>query len=402
MMSSGSSAGRGGDRFAPILAWTLLALTLVAAIVGLLLELATESLDAGFAEEIGLMAAFLAFPVVGALIAARHPRNAVGWMFLAIGLLVAVLILSTSYARYALVLHPEEYLPGATLAAWIENWAWLPLISTIPTLLLLLFPTGRPPSSRWTPLVWVSGAYISVITMLSMLEEELSGYGLRNPIGIRGLGDVEEMGPILLPVFPLILLCASSLIFRYRKASSEERQQLKWVAVAALFLAAGWIAGEWLPTIMFPIFLGALPGSIGVAMLKCRLYDIDVIINRTLVYGALTAILGLVYLSLVFLLQLVTSALMPESDIAVAGSTLAVAAMFRPARSRVQAFIDRRFYRRKYDAVRTLEDFTRRLRHGLDLDAVADELVAVANDALQPSKVSLWLRPTGLLSEKEA
>jgi hypothetical protein len=403
-----ATGGRAPSRVASALAWSLLALALVAMLVGQALEQATGSLDGSLFEKFGLTAAFVAFPGVGALIASRHPRNAVGWLFLGIGLLVAVLVVSAGYARYGLVLHPDRHLAGTTFAAWIENWAWLPVLGTISTLLLLLFPTGRPPSRRWRPVAWVAGGYISLITVLSMLEERLinehfpgdpEGYRIDNPIGIGGLGDVEDMGFVLVPFLPLLALCASSLIFRYRKAPSAERQQLKLVAIASLLLATGMIVGDWLRLSdnLLPVLLGALPASIGVAILKYRLYDIDVIINRTLVYGALTAMLGLVYFGLVVLLGHLTEPITPDSDLVVAGSTLAVAALFRPARSRVQSFIDRRFYRRKYDAAKTLDEFTRRLRDEIALESLMRELVDVVDLTIQPRLMSVWLRaPTAV------
>jgi hypothetical protein len=366
-------------------------------VLGQLLERAVNSLDGSLAEELALSGAFLAFPVVGALIASRHPRNAVGWMCLGIGVLVASLVLATGYARYGLVLHPGRELPGTTVAAWIEDWAWLPLIGTIPTLFFLLFPTGRPPSRRWRPVAWVIGIYISVLTVGSMLEDKLGEQGhylVDNPIGIPGLGDVEEIDLLLLPLLPFALICASSLVFRYRAAPSDQRQQLKWVATAAALFAAGVVGGDSLnlPDIVFAIFLGAVPASIGIAILRYRLYEIDLIINRTLVYGALTAILAAVYLGLVVVLQQVTSAFAPESELAVAASTLAVAALFRPLRSRIQRFIDQRFYRSKYDAARTLERFAQRLRDEIDLDTLTDDLVAVVRDTVHPTHAELWLR----------
>lgn len=383
------------SRAASALAWSLLAITVVGVVVGQVLERATDSLDGSLAEEIALLVAFMAFPVVGTLIASRHPRNAVGWLLLGIGLLTAALVVASGYTRYGLVLHPDWNLPATTLGAWIENWAWLPLLSTITTLLFLLFPTGRPPSRRWRPVVWIAGAHISLITVLSMLEEKLRGDGflIDNPIGISGLGDVEEMSLLLLPLFPLVLLCASSLIFRYRSASYEERQQLKWVAVAAFLFAVGTTVGEilQLPTILFPLFLGALPASIAVAMLKYRLYDIDLIINRTLVYGGLTALLATTYFGIVVLLQGVIPAA-GDSDLTIAGSTLAVAALFRPLRTRLQGFIDRRFYRRKFDAQRTLESFSSRLRDDVDLDHLSADLLGVVRETMQPEHASLWLR----------
>ena len=402
-----ATGGRAPRRAASALAWSLLALTVVAMLAGQALERVTDSLDGSLAEEIGLNAAFLALPGVGALIASRHPRNAVGWLLLGIGLLVGPLVASAGYARYGLVLHPDRQLPGTTLAAWIENWAWLPTIGLIPTL-LLLFPTGQPPSRRWRPVAWAAGGYIAFITVLSMLEDRLinehfpgdpEGYNLDNPIGISGLGDVEETGLVDLPFVALLLLCASSLIFRYRNAPFAERQQLKWVAVASLLMAPGMTLGDWLglSDVFFPVLLGALPASIGVAMLKYRLYDIDVIINRTLVYGALTAILGLVYASLVVLLRQLTEPITPDSDFAIAGSTLAVAALFRPARSRVQSFIDRRFYRRKYDAAKTLDEFTRHLREEISLESLTQEVIDVVDLTIQPRHMSVWVRaPTAV------
>ena len=300
------------------------------------------------------------------------------------------------YARYGLVLHPEKQLPATTVGAWLEGWAWLPLIATIPTFLFLLFPTGRPPSRRWVPVAWFAGLLIGLVTVLSMLKETLvgDGYSIRNPIGIEGLVDVESIDTLLFPLYPLVLLCAGSLIFRYRSAPFEERQQLKWVAVTAVLLALGIVLGEVfnLPDLLFPFFLGAVPVSVGIAMLKFRLYDIDVIINRTLIYGTLTAVLGIVYFALVVLLQRITDALTSSSDLAVAGSTLAVAGLFRPARARVQAFIDSRFYRRKYDAVRVLDLFATSLRADVDLDHVRLNLLSVVRETMQPEHASLWLR----------
>lgn len=384
-------------RATSVLAWGLLILALVAMIMGHVLERVSGSLDGSLAEELSLSVAFMAFPAVGALIASRHPRNAVGWMCLGIGVLVSSMVLAASYAHYGLVLHPARRLPGTTIAAWIEDWAWIPLLGTIPTLFFLLFPTGRPPSRRWQPVAWFTGIFVSVMTVGSMLEEELGGegqYRIDNPIGIPGLKDIEEMDFLLFPLLPLVLVCASSLVFRYRAAPTDERQQLKWVATAAALFAAGVIAGDslGLPDIMFAIFLGAVPLSIGIAMLRYRLYEIDLIINRTLVYGVLTTILAIVYLSLVVVLQQITSAVAPESDIAVAASTLAVAGLFRPLRSRIQSFIDRRFYRGKYDAARTLERFAQRLRDDVDLDSLTNDLVGVVRDTMHPAHASVWLR----------
>jgi hypothetical protein len=395
---AGSVAPRGrGDTTARLLAWSLLALAIAATAAGMVLENVTGGGDPeeSLFEGIALLAAFMAFPVVGALIASRHPGNAVGWIFLGIGVTVGLLLVAAGYARYALVLHPGRDLPGATLAAWVEGWVWMPLIGTIPTLLFLLFPTGRPPSRRWRPVAWLAGAEIALVSVLSMTEEKLVGYGysIPNPIGIQGLGDVEKIPILLLPFFPLALLCASSLIFRYRSAHSEERQQLKWVAVFAVLFAVGVMAEDIfkLPNILFSLLLGALPASVGIAILRYRLYDIDLVINRTLVYGSLTALLAASYFGIVVLLQGIVPGA-DDSDLAVAGSTLAVAALFRPARSRIQGFIDRRFYRHKYDASRTLERFSSRLRDEVDLETLSADLLGVVRETMQPKHASLWLQ----------
>lgn len=347
-------------------------------------------------EDLELFVAFMSFPVVGAFIAARHPDNAVGWIFVGVGVLTGLLGLGSAYARYGLVLHPEKQLPAATLGAWLGNWAWLPLIATIPTFPFLLFPTGRPPSRRWVPIAWCSGLLIGFVTTWAMLEEKLvgEGYSVENPIGIQGLGDVEQQDFLLFLLFALVLLCAASLIFRYRSAVTEERQQLKWFAVACVLLTVDFIVSEFLPVpdVVSAACLGAIPVSVGIAMLRYRLYDIDVIINRTLIYGVLTAILGLVYFALVVVLQRITDALIPGSTLAVAGSTLAVAALFRPLRARVQTLIDSRFYRRKYDAARVLERFAARLRDEVDLDHVRGDLLSVVRETMQPERASLWLR----------
>ncbi|MDQ3659616.1 MAG: hypothetical protein M3454_00865 [Actinomycetota bacterium] len=388
--------GNRPGRLVSALPWFTLILSIVSMVAALLLGMETGNPYGSLAEDIALSAAFMAFPIIGALIASRHPTNAIGWLFLSIGLLVGLLTLGTLYARYGLVLHPEKQLPATTLGAWLEGWAWLPLIATIPTFLFLLFPTGRPPSRRWVPVAWFAGLHIGLVTVSSMLKENLvgEGYSIRNPIGIEGLVDVENIDILLFPLYPVALLCASSLIFRFRHGPFEERQQLKWVAVAATLLVVGIVMGEvfYLPDLLFPFFLGAVPVSVGVAMLKYRLYDIDVIINRTLIYGVLTAILGIVYFTLVVLLQGITNALTSSSDLAVAGSTLAVAALFRPARARVQAFIDSRFYRRKYDAERVVDIFTASLRANVDLDHVRLNLLSIVRETMQPERASLWLR----------
>lgn len=293
----------------------------------------------------------------------------------------------------------ERGAPGATLAAWFVGWLWFPLIMTIPTFLPLLFPTGSPPSPRWRPVVWLTGALMAIVALPAMVEGRLAegDYDVPNPVGIASLGDTEDqlftlVGPLLLLSIALSL---ASLIFRYRRGSMQERQQLKWIALAVgVFLAVTILEDGFklrVPVLIFPLTLMALPVSMAIAVLKYRLYEIDRIISRTVAYGVLTAILASGYLAVILVLQ----SFMPvddDSPLLVAISTLAVVAAFGPLRSRLQGLMDRRFNRSRYDATRTIEDFGTRLRNQTDLDSLSTDLVMVAHQTMQPAAVSLWLR----------
>ena len=384
------------------LAWGLCGLAVVMLGVGVAIEEATGApSDGSLVEDILLFAAFISFPLLGALVASRQPRNAVAWIFIAVGVGIGFLVTGQEYAHYGLVLDNEA--PGAAVGAWLEQWLWLPSVGVIPTFGLLLFPNGKLPSPRWRWLARITGVVLLIITVGSMLEEELkgAGYSLANPIGISGLDDVESTwGPIFLVFAACALLCMASIIVRFRRSRGDERQQLKLVTFAASFMVVTIFVSDLLDDIvgglgwMFPVLLLAFIASIGVAMLKYRLYDIDLVINRTLVYGVLTALLAAAYLGLVVVLQ----GLIPgagNSDLTIAGSTLAVAALFRPLRARVQGFIDRRFYRRKFDAQRTVESFSSRLREDVDLEHLSADLLSVVGDTMQPVHASLWLRREG-------
>jgi hypothetical protein len=330
------------------------------------------------------------------LIASRRPDNAIGWIFLTIGMAVGLLLPATEYAYLGLVDSPGNW-PGARLAAWLAEWLWFPALSLIPTLTLLLFPDGRPPSRRWTWLVWLSSGLIATICAASMFQDRLNedGYSVANPVGFLPWADgEEELDWLFLLIFPVMVLCFLSLFVRFRRASTEQRQQLKLLLLGSSVFGIAVISGDTfdLPEVIFPLTLWMVPGAIGVAILKYRLYDIDLIINRTLVYVTLTGILVLCYLGTVFILQELLTGITEESDLAVAGSTLAVAALFRPLRSRVQGFIDQRFYRRRYDARQTLESFSARLRDDVDLDHMAADLTRVVSETVQPAHVSVWLR----------
>jgi len=352
---------------------------------------------------------FLVFSTVGAVVAASRPENPIGWIFLTIGFSN---LMWTPAFEYAISVS-EMQNPGAgsiALVGWVTMLA--DSIGTLGweliTIAILLFPNGRLLSPRWKPLVWFAILLIALETLSSMLNPGQRTYlpATVNPIGIDSLAGVISVWQdyIAMPLYIATLaLCAVSLLLRFLHASGEERQQIKWVAYATVLVvislllnAANVILGFPVPNwITLGIFLATyawLPISVGIAILKFRLYNIDVIINRTLVYGVLTGMLLALYVGIVVLLQSILSPLTGQgSDFAIAVSTLAIAALFLPLRKLVQGFIDRRFYRRKYNAAVTLETFSATLRDEVDLEKLASRLTEVVNDTMQPSHVSVWL-----------
>ncbi|MFP5352334.1 MAG: hypothetical protein ACLGIB_07220 [Actinomycetota bacterium] len=390
----------GVKRRIPALGWGLCVLALGGMVAGAALE---EHLGRGgndsLVESIGLLLGFAAFPVIGALIFSRHPQNPLAWIFILIGVAVGILVPSTEYAYLGLVNEPGRW-PGAYFAAWLEQWLWYPGLMAIPTLGLLLFPDGRPPSPRWRWVGWASVLVIVLVTGGAMFQSRLQsdGYSIRNPVGFLPFANSEEaLGFLFVIFFPLMALSLASVVVRFRRSGTEQRQQLKLLLWAAAVFGLSVTLGDTfdLPEVIFPLTLWMIPGAIGVAILKYRLYDIDLIVNRTLVYSILTSILVLAYLGIVFVLQEALTGVTEDSDLAIAGSTLAVAGLFRPLRGRVQAFIDRRFYRRKYDARQTLESFSSRLRDDVDLEHLTQDLSRVVHDTMQPAHVSVWLRGAG-------
>ncbi|MDQ3627840.1 MAG: hypothetical protein M3419_03335 [Actinomycetota bacterium] len=357
------------------------------------------------------------FPLTGALILRRQPRNTIGWLLQGIGLVWCLGGFTDNYTRYALLVNPGS-LPRPDVAAALNGGIWAPALGLMGTFLILLYPDGHLPSPRWRPVAWLSAVTILALTATMYLSPgrlELSPVpGLTNPLGWEAAGPLLDiLFPIFLTLFPLcIVACAVALVRRFRQSHGIQRLQLKWLATAAAVVACTFLvailapvltgavttSGEeaaWLKALNSLSFLSflLLPAAIGVAILRHGLYEIDVIINRTLVYGSLTAGLAGVYLGSVLLLQLVLNPVTRQSDLAVAGSTLAVAALFRPARARIQATVDRRFYRSRYDAARTLDAFVHRLRSQLDLEAVGADLRGAVHETVQPAHVSLWLRP---------
>jgi len=380
-------------------AWSMLAVFVVSLVLAAILAVANNTLDAvSFA---GLSLGFAAFMVVGALIVAHRPTNAIGWMFSATALLASTAGLAAEYATYTLVTRPGS-LPGAILAAWYASWPWYSAIALALVFTPLLFPTGRLLSPRWRPVAWLAGTATAAFTVLAALQANLGPVGdplIANPIGVAGLENPEEstVGVALLVLLTVLMLVAfGSLVLRFRRSRGEERQQLKWFTYAAallpLFVLADFLPGA-VGDLASAVPIVVLPVAAGIAILRYRLYDIDRLINRTLVYGLLTALLAGVYAGAVLILgQLFGGVARDPPSWAVAGATLAVAALFQPARRRIQAVVDRRFNRRKYNTAQTIEAFSARLRDQVDLDTLSAEVLAVVDQTMQPTTASLWLR----------
>jgi hypothetical protein len=341
------------------------------------------------------------FAGVGALVASRQPRNPIGWILIATALSFAFTVATEAYVRTS-----DD---PALVALWLDDWTFIVWIALACVWIPLLFPDGRLPSRRWRPVAWGGTAAFALGLLGTAFGdrtlETAAPVSVANPYALPGVaGDLAAQIASMAGVFYLlpVLGAVAGLVTRARRSRGLERQQLKWFAfVGALMLGAltlssiSLIEERLADTIgvvgwggFLLLFTIGLPLAIGTAILRHRLYDIDVVIRRTLVYAGLTATLAALYLGLVLLAGLTVG----ESDVAIAASTLAVAALFRPARARIQAAVDRRFYRRRYDASQTLEAFSARLRDELDLDALREEIGGVVGETLQPAHVSLWLK----------
>ena len=357
---------------------------------------------------------FGAFAVVGALLVAKRSTNLIGWIMAAIALMVAIFNAGGAYATYVMVTRgqPDAL---AVVGAWTANCYWFVMLALALFYLPMLFPDGRLLSRRWLPVAVVAGIAASGFVlprafMDTLPLNEAPGYEIDNPIGIEGVGSVEN-----LPIFGVLLNgllviafvgTAASVVVRFRRSRGVERLQMKWFVYVSVVFVGGSILTSvigvatglrWLEQFSFVLSMVALVGlpiAVGIAILRYRLYDIDVVINRTLVYGLLTLLLALMYFGGIVLLQRVFVLLTgQQSTLAVVASTLLIAALFNPLRGRIQAFIDRAFYRRKYDARKTLETFSERLRDETDLEALNSEVVGVVRETIQPAHVSVWLRP---------
>ena len=335
--------------------------------------------------------------VLGAVIVALRPGNAVGWLFVALGLVWSVGLAATQSVENM----SSQFL--VTWVSWFSEWFWILGFTLIVTSLFLI-PTGRLPSRRWLPpLAVFEVAAVSCIVVASLegtVQASTNAPLVTNPVGISGLPDIEAFFDpgLALIFFGGAVIGAASLVARYRSADTVERQQLKLVAlgapVAVVLVVIGGIVGTsdpFLHTVIWDAGMSVIPVSVTIAILRYRLFDVDLLISRTLVYGSLTLLLGLAYAGLVLAGQAVFSSFAGGSNLAIAVSTLVVAALFLPARTRVQRFVDRRFYRRRYDARRTLEAFGSRLREQIELDGLRADLEAVVRETMQPERVSLWL-----------
>ena len=348
----------------------------------------------------------LTFSTVGAVVARRRPHNPVGWIFCAGGLVAAIVGFAVEYSVYAVLTRPGS-LPLGAEVAWVADWIWWLLLGAV-AYVFLLFPDGRLLSRRWRPLAWLAGIGPAIMAVgIALAPGPLDEFPVvRNPFSLERLedgGPVDVLGVLgALGVLVPLVGAGASLVLRFRRAGGEQRLQLKWIAFAAALAATVQATSIGTFLLVGPVpmaievlvicALAGIPMAAGIAILKYRLYDIDRIINRTLVYGLLTALLGATYAGVVLILGPLFGRI---SNLAVAAATLVAAAVFQPARRRIQAAVDRRFNRRRYDAARTIEAFSARLREHLDLDTLSAELLAVVHQTMQPTRASLWLRPTG-------
>jgi hypothetical protein len=365
--------------------WIAVAVAVAALVAGF-------SIDPADVDSVYLPPIAITFVAVGALLALKRSKNPIGWLFLGFGVVASIDYAAEQYAQLTLAAHPHR--AGADVVTSVAAHFWHPFFGLF-VFAFLLFPDGHLVSPRWRWVAWVSGTTYVLLGLTAPLDSDYIGpdYAGAKPLFSGPLSDADSIAHGILLSFNLLLLplAGASLVVRLRRTTGRGHEQVRLFAytVAAVMLAFPallFVTGSAYGVLLLPL----IPISAGVAILRHRLFDIDVVINRALVYGALTATLGATYLALVVLVGLAVG----RSGFAVAVSTLAVAALFRPARARIQSGVDRRFYRHRYDAARTLEAFSARLRDELDLEAVGADLRGAVRDTVQPAHVSLWLRRT--------
>jgi hypothetical protein len=403
-------------------AWYMCAGSLMLTVLGLLFLVTSRSRTGAPVFDYWLINTVIAvsFSTVGAVIVPRLPlRNTIGWIFCVIGFVAGMRFFCAEYAIVTLLAEPgtlPSKLLGGEALAWVSSWVWVPHFGLF-LFLALLFPDGRPPAPGWRLFGWVLGVVVVVGTVaVALWPSQARGFDpVNHPLGIEvATGTINPVETIM---YTLGLIAAASLLVRLRHSKGVERQQVKWFAYAVAVLATsailayvvpeltgvGWLG--WVSTVLVIGSVVGMPVAVSIAILRYRLYNIDLLINRTLVYGALTATLALIYFGGVATIQAAFHTLTGQEQqpqLAVVVSTLVIAALFNPLRRRIQSFIDRRFYRRKYDAVKTLEAFSSKLRDETDLDALSEDLTSVVRETMQPAHVSLWLHPDPLaLKEKK-
>jgi hypothetical protein len=385
-------------RAATWLAWYLWTVSLTLVIGGLMVGLANRP-EVPLYEFWVVSLTSSTFATLGALIVSRRPGNVIGWIFCVSGVGGGVQMFSGQYATVALFSETSP-LPGGAVAAWLSTLMQTLLVSTI-FFLVLLFPTGRLLSPRWRVMAWTGGLVIAAwVISRAFHPGPLEEFPFaENPFGVEAAAILDPLRGVGSWIGPACFVAAIvSLALRFYRSRGEERLQLKWFVYAAtLGFVAILLGGEGpFGMLVWTLALLSLPVSAAIAIMRYRLYDIDLIINRTLVYGSLTVLLALVYLGGVAGTQAVFQALTGHRELpqgAIVVSTLVIAALFSPLRRRIQGFIDKRFYRSKYDAAKTLTAFNARLREETDLESVSDDLVGVVRGTVQPVHVALWLRP---------
>ncbi len=400
------------------LAWCTWILYLIIAIVTLLFQMKDDHDPSAWLNDIFDALILLAFATVGSLIASRRPENRIGWLFCISTLLWALGDFLLEYTTYTFITVPGSLPAGALLGVfgdWVRGLGFFLML----TFLLLLFPNGHLPSPRWRFLAWLILSLLAAYSITLLLspypyvniDPRLAA--ARNPLGILVANDLFDALASFIPLllFPSIIACIVAVVLRFRRARGIERQQLKWftygttlsilmiiVIVILIFTTVNGNGAGWL----FYLSVVCIPISAGIAILRYRLYDIDVLINRTLVYGLLTATLLAVYLVLVFGGQYLLASLFgPNNAVVLVISTLIVAALFQPLRQRVQQLVDRRFYRSKYDAAQVVARFSETLRQEVNLDQVCEQLLTVVQETVQPTHLSLWLRSRKQQEERE-
>lgn len=404
------------DKRNAIFGWVFFGLICVSVIAATIYDLSTR--PTGQEPTLGEISSIfvpLAFAFVGALIISHQPTNAIGLLMMLPG--ISLFVLVDAYLRpfiYGYAPLPETPTPVFLLILWFSNWNWLLLVFPL-MFIMILFPTGRPLSQRWGWLSVFGMVLASILILFSTFSQTLapgSGaaeWSYRNPIGFLRREWIDVASFPFLVFMPIwVVLCFVSLLVRFRRASGVEREQIKWLFYAGAIFAAFYIPpfilrsynqAESIWNLLFGIGMLAFPAAIAIAILRYRLWDIDILIRRTLIYGGLTATLALVYFGSIILLQSLFEAVSGQrSAVAIVISTLIIAALFTPLRSRIQNDIDRRFYRKKYDAEKIVAAFGASLREEVDLEDLQAQIVAVVEETLQPEMVSLWLVDTRIKS----